>query len=212
MVLRAGLLALAALLLQSCLCEDELVFQALKDIQSKINANMEPFCYTSHSGTRQAFLTQAYKQYTGSYNVLIYPFCLETRELGNRLGNYLQEVACAEASGLHFIAIHPQWDIKGSFHGNFSNISDSQQLAFLSALPTLIVHKQPLDSFHAQAQIKHHCHCTRYCWGHVKAPWVNRTESLVGVVELHKRRHFHHDSLDQMWSFHRHAYANCFFF
>ena len=33
--------------------------------------------------------------------------------LGNRLGNYFHELACAEASGLHFITVHHQWDLTG---------------------------------------------------------------------------------------------------
>lgn len=162
--------------------DEKQTYEALKQIQQNINTNMPAFCYTAHSGTRQAFLTQAYKQYTGSYNVLIYPFCLTTHELGNRLGNYFTEVACAEASGLHFIAVHPQWDLAGSYHGSLVNTTDHRKMAFLKALPDIIVHKNPLDNFHAQDKIKHQCHCTRYCWQHVNAPWVNRTDILGGYL------------------------------
>ena len=165
-------------LLSVSLADEQQTYNALKEIQHNINTKMSSFCYTTHSGTRQAFISQAYKQYTGSYNVLVYPFCLVTHELGNRLGNYFEEVACAEASGLHFIAVHPQWDLTGSFHGNSTNSTDSHKLAFLKALPDIIVHKEPLDNYHAQAKIKRECHCTRYCWQHVNAPWVNRTESI----------------------------------
>jgi hypothetical protein len=158
--------------------EEKSTYDALKEIQQNINAKTSPFCYNAHSGTRQAFISQTYKEFTGHYNVLVYPFCLVTHELGNRLGNYFEEVACAEASGLHFIAVHAQWDLTGSFHGNSTKGTEAQQLAFLRALPDIIVHKQPLDNFHAQTQIKHNCHCTRYCWQHVLAPWVNRTDTL----------------------------------
>jgi hypothetical protein len=162
--------------------DEKQTYEALKKIQADINANVPAFCYTAHSGTRQAFISQAYKQYTGNYNVLVYPFCLTTHELGNRLGNYFTEVACAEASGLHFIAVHPQWDLAGSFHGTLANSTDHRKLAFLKALPDIIVHKNPLDNFHAQDKIKRECHCTRYCWQHVHAPWVNRTSILGGYL------------------------------
>ena len=158
--------------------DEKKIYEDLKAIQKNINEKMPAFCYTGNSGTRQAFVSQAYKEYVGSYNVLIYPFCLITKELGNRLGNYFQEVACAEASGLHFIAVHPQWDLTGSFHGNSTNTTDHNKVAFLKALPDIIVHKQPLDASQARDKIKHACHCTRYCWQHVNAPWVNRTAIL----------------------------------
>mmetsp|Transcript_24781 Transcript_24781/g.41289 ORF Transcript_24781/g.41289 Transcript_24781/m.41289 type:complete len:401 (-) Transcript_24781:125-1327(-) len=171
----------------SCYCQltneqEKETYTALKDIQKKIMEDMPPFCYHSHSGTRNAFLSKAYKKYTGNYNVLVYPFCLQTHELGNRLGNYFTEVACADASGLHFIAVFPQWDLKGSFHGNMTNTTDTRKLAFLKALPDIIVHKHPLDSYNAATKIKHECHCTRYCWGHLRASWVNRTELLGGYL------------------------------
>ena len=170
-----------------CLAEvqtEKETYEALKEIQQNINNNVPAFCYTGHSGTRQAFLSQAYKEYTGNYNVLVYPFCLTTHELGNRLGNYFAEVACAEASGLHFITVHPQWDLTGSYHGNgAANITDHRKLAFLKALPDVIVHKNPADPSQAQDRIKKECHCTRYCWQHVNAPWVNRTAILGGYLQ-----------------------------
>lgn len=163
-------------------------YKALKEIQRKINENVPPFCFHRHSGTKHAFVSNAYKQFVGDLPVLVYPFCLVTNELGNRLGNYLNEVACADASGLHFITVHHQWDITGSYNGNSTtnnvttSLTDSQKLAFLRALPDVIVHKNPLPRAKAVPKIQHTCHCTSFCWSHVKSPWVNRTAILGQYV------------------------------
>jgi hypothetical protein len=156
------------------------VSEQLRHIQKDINENVTAFCYHGPSGTKDAFLTQAYKRFTKHHNILVYPFCLETRELGNRIGNYFHELTCAEAAGLHFIAIHPQWDITNSLNGN---ITPTNRLAFLEALPDVIVHSNPLDRYHASERLNKLCKCNRYCWQHSDAPWVNRTATIRTYVQ-----------------------------
>ncbi len=155
---------------------------ALTKIQANINANSSAYCYHGHSGTKQAFITNKYTSFAGSHNVLVYPFCLVTHELGNKLGNFFSELGCAQAAGMHFMSVHHQWDIAGSFHGNATNAtysSDKHKLAFLNALPSIVVHKNPLDRFSVEKKLHHDCKCTRYCWEHGNAAWVNRTQ-LIG--------------------------------
>ena len=75
--------------------------ESLRAVQTKIVNSTEKFCYgTKHSKTANNFLSSHWNSYTGDkLNVLVYPFCLTTYELGNRLGNFFTEVACAEAAG-----------------------------------------------------------------------------------------------------------------
>jgi hypothetical protein len=156
-------------------------YELLRKAQLDINLNVSNFCYgTKNSRTKQEYLSGTWSKYImGDLNILVYPFCLTTNELGNRLGNYFTEIACAEASGLHFVAVHKAWDLLGSFTGNYSTERvDRQKLAFLNALPDIIVHPNPLEKNQAHSKIKAECKCTRYCWGEVSAPWVNRTQSI----------------------------------
>lgn len=68
----------------------------LKSSQALINNDTSPFCYgTGHSRVKQSFFKKEYKSYLGNNLALVYPFCLTTHELGNRLGNYFNELACA---------------------------------------------------------------------------------------------------------------------
>ena len=162
-------------------------FEALRKIQTDINANVSNFCYgTKNSRTKQEFLSGTWSKFVGDLNVLVYPFCITTNELGNRLGNYFTEIACAEASGLHFVAVHKAWDLIGSFTGNYSSqrVEDKQKLAFLNALPDIIVHPNPLPKGEAHNKIKSECKCTRYCWGEASAPWVNRTSSIKNYLRI----------------------------
>jgi hypothetical protein len=169
---------------------DESTLNELKNLQSQLNSKTTPFCYgTGHSGSKQAFNTNKYGQYIGDLPILVYPFCLVTQELGNRLGNLFHEITCAEASGMHFLAIHNQWDITGSHNGNYSvknstDIPDVQKLAFLNALPTIIEHKEPLERRKAMSKIHHECKCTRYCWNESNAPWVNRTSTIRHYLKI----------------------------
>lgn len=118
----------------------------LKNIQTLINNTSAPFCYHSHSGTKQAYVKNSWKSFTGDFKAIIYPFCLHTKELGNRLGNYFTELACAEVSGTNFISIHKQFDNTGYKQDNTSALSkDVSKSAFLEALPDAIVHPTPLD-------------------------------------------------------------------
>lgn len=145
--------------------------------------NTTAFCYHGHSGTKQAFSTNQYGQFLKGHNVLVYPFCLVTKELGNRLGNYFTELACAQAAGMHFMTVHHQWDIAGAFHGNRSaRAARESDLAFLNALPSIIEHPSPVDRPTAVSKLHKECKCTRYCWEHGSAPWVNRTEIIGGYV------------------------------
>jgi hypothetical protein len=88
--------------------------EKLRAIQFIINNTSQPYCFPSHSGSKNAYIKDNWKSFTGDVKALIYPFCLKTKELGNKLGNFFNEVACAEASGTHFISIHKQFDVTGS--------------------------------------------------------------------------------------------------
>lgn len=113
--------------------EESKVQNLLMEAQRSINANTSAFCYHGHSGTKQAFISSKFSGHLHGQNAIVYPFCLVTNELGNRLGNYFSEIGCALASGMHFISVHHQWDISGSFHGNNTNTtysSDTNKLAF----------------------------------------------------------------------------------
>ncbi len=182
-----GALWIALLTVVSSSSSQDEVVKELRSIRETINNQTQAFCYHAHSGSRNAYVSNQYRQFTKDHNVLIYPFCLTTNELGNRLGNYFYEVTCAEASGLHFMAVHPQWELMGSLQGN--NLSNDtvndmkrKQLAFLKALPDVVAHPKPLDRPQATSSIQNLCKCTRYCWQN-KAPWVNHTESIGKYVQ-----------------------------
>lgn len=49
----------------------------------------------------------------------------------------------------------------------------------MNALPSIIVNEHPLDKASAINKLHHECKCTRYCWEHGNAPWVNRT-AVIG--------------------------------
>ena len=117
----------------------------LKTAGNRINATEAPHCYHGHSGTKTSYLKGKYKTHlVGVENTIVYPFCLITRELGNKLGNFFTEVGCAEVAGLHFVAVHKQWDLSGS-HTNITTTSTSPSSSTASVSTgtgnSVVVHK-----------------------------------------------------------------------
>lgn len=175
------------------------IYQKLKEAQTAINQNTSSFCYhNGHSMTKSAFLSNQFQPFLKNQAALVYPFCITTHELGNRLGNYMQEIACAEASGLHFVAVHSQWESANSITSNSSHLRSvlknnhtAAAHAFFGGFPDIIVHPQPLDRAHATSRINHECKCTRYCWGNSHAPWVNRTTNLRKYIQQAVAKYVH---------------------
>lgn len=174
------------------------IYRALKEAQQAINKNSPPFCYSNgHSQTKSTFLSGKFQEFTNPNHALVYPFCLTTHELGNRLGNYVQEVACAEASGLHFISVHSNWEHSNAITSNASHLASHNNnhttaaAAFFNGFPDIIVHPNPADRTQASTKIQHECKCTRYCWGHGNAVWVNRTANIRKYIQQAVKSYLH---------------------
>ena len=164
----------------------------LRKVQASINHQEKPFCFPNHSNSKKWYLSGKYIDYGLQHlETLLYPWCLTTKELGNKLGNYFNEIACARVSGLHFLAIHREWDMFGA-HNNISykhpedgntvskilSLDKQQKESFLNALPDLIVHDNPKSNRIATDLIQKKCQCTRYCWSDPNAPWINQTHYI----------------------------------
>ena len=69
--------------------------------------------------------------------MLVYPMCVVSVELGNKLGNYFNEVACAEQSGMHFLAINKQWHLVDDAHSSSINPNHTQhdKYSIIHSLP-----------------------------------------------------------------------------
>lgn len=118
--------------------------QQLEDIQSRINNSTNPFCYNSHSRTKDSLKNKEWTNFIkSSITTIVYPFCVTTKELGNKLGNYFTELACAQVSGAHFVAIHKQFDETGSRQGQINNATSPHSKLMLDLLPDTFVHPFP---------------------------------------------------------------------
>lgn len=136
---------------------------ALVSGKNSLENSTQPFCFNGHSGSKTSFAKGQWKSYFSPNFALVYPFCLTTTELGNRLGNYFNELSCAEVVGVHFVTVHQQWDLTGSLHGNKSVLDLNSRLAFLNALPQVAVHANPLtDMDVAVKRINQECACESF--------------------------------------------------
>ena len=74
--------------------------------------NMSVLCFgDDYGGTRDALLGDEWKSVLGDLPVMVYPFCVRTFQLGNTLGYYFNDLACADLTGSHFIAVKKHFDL-----------------------------------------------------------------------------------------------------
>eukprot|EP01038_Epipyxis_sp_PR26KG_P008204 gene8204-11099_t len=144
----------------------------LLNVTKRIN-NMSVTCFgDDYAGTRDDYLKGLYDSLLGEVPAMVYPFCARTFQLGNTLGYYLNDVACADLSGAHFIAVHKRFSLID--RESLATQGDEDQLSFLNSLPDLIIHKNSKPPSEVRSIMKKECHCLQYCWENNEAPWTKR--------------------------------------
>ncbi len=93
------------------------------------------------------------------------------------VGYYLNDLACADVSGAHFVAFHKQVNIldeaallikESDLNDNKSSESENGQkraiFSFFQSLPDLVLHPSPATREKAIVNMKQQCDCLNYCW------------------------------------------------
>ncbi|RYY86716.1 hypothetical protein EON63_05365 [archaeon] len=144
-----------------------------KAIQS-INAQNTTTCFSDdYDGTRDDYLQDRHKSILGDMPVLVHPLCTNTFQLGNTLGYYLNDIACADIAGAHFIAVTKKFNIILP-DTLYTYPNTANMLAFFQHLPDLITHSTPNPPDQAKKIMKDTCHCLQFCWENSEAPWIQR--------------------------------------
>lgn len=165
------------------------LLQALLNISQHIDKAID-HCYPlDYDGSTHEVLTQRWAAYTGGRPIFINRKCFPTQSFGNYLGYYLNDLACSDISGMHFLSVHA--DITFQYHQSSLDLAaklsspehtarPSNSLLFFQHLPDVIPHPHPLsDSLQLVAR---HCQCEKYCWEDPKAPWLQRIELIAQVI------------------------------
>lgn len=117
------------------------VTEKLWRMHENLHNSTELSCNKVFSRTRVDLLRNKWRlQTVDNISPLVYPFCVTTRELGNTLGNYLNDLACAFVSGIHFVAVKMEFDHLRGQHTNASAFSSNSPLRFL---PDVFTHPDP---------------------------------------------------------------------
>lgn len=105
---------------------------------------------------------------------IYYVFCPEVREMGNQVGAYFNEVACALESGAHF-----------SIYKNYPDSMSPALRAFFSAFSTVIINNDYITN-NTREEVKSRsrtaCPCDKYCWSELNAPWLHHIKWIVEVL------------------------------
>lgn len=161
------------------------VYNRLISYQNKIN-EIEFSCYSDdYSGCSDQYLEKKWsKEYdvidSESDQVMVYPMCLKLFQLGNTLGYYLNELACADLSGAHFIGVHKRFSLIES-HALATQGDD--QYTFFNALPTIREFNEKKSYDQVKEIIDGYCRCKRWCWEDEDAPWLRKLQLIREVVK-----------------------------
>ncbi len=157
----------------------------LIEIQNKINQNYAVDCFSdSYSATRDEYFKNKWTEVISSVtkddmNVLVYPMCLRLFQLGNTLGYFFNEIACAAMSGAHFISIKKNFEIKE--YESLVTVGKNQ-FEFFNNLPDIILNPNHENGDKIRNKVRDNCICTQYCWENNNAPWLHQTEIIGEYV------------------------------
>lgn len=166
----------------------------LKRIMKQLN-NLTINCFNDdYDGSRDDLIRDTHKAIIGDLPVMVYPFCARTFQLGNTLGYYLNDVACADISGAHFVAVHKSFNL---LQPEALATKGNDRYALLNHLPDLIIHEEPRPVHEVKVLMKQKCDCLQYCWENTAAPWLQRVPLIAKVLStaIHAYERIAHVSL-----------------
>lgn len=144
----------------------------------------------------------------------VYSPCMSSFSLGNALGNYLTEVACAAESKVDLILGTLLWDFpsmpyeyKGDNVASTTvinkeqtahfNASDIHDIDFFNALPVTFKFSDLTssntstdDRLAISKRVRETCKCGRYCWGHSNTPWLKHLNLIISILRPAIEYHF----------------------
>jgi hypothetical protein len=169
----------------------------------KQQPRMKP-CHYFPLDARNEFYNHLYSKLPQLHFDVIHYYnpCMSTYNLGNSLGNYLNEISCAAATNTSLIIGKKLWDFptmpyefKGKGRGGPVSSSAptlaSHNMALFDGLPELFDSAGSLlaqllgnetqgtpQNFRVDADglvksTKALCSCEKYCWSDKNAPWIN---------------------------------------
>jgi hypothetical protein len=134
-----------------------------------------------YTGSRDDFLNDRHKTLLGADSpVLVYPMCFRLFQLGNTLGYYFNDVACADASGAHFLGVQKSFAL---ILPEALATPWARHHTFFEALPYQLAHVRPLSVPEVKKKMREECRCLQYCWENSVAPWIPRA-ALVRAILL----------------------------
>lgn len=158
--------------------ENQYLYDFLKTSADEIyRTNLEKDCFYHNTQPKKDkdlyFTTRQLpdrQDVTFIYNV----FCPDAGQLGNHIGAYFNEVACALESGAHY----------ATFQKYPSDIQRTHS-AFFKAFPPVVINKKFVTN-NSRSEIKVRslttCPCHEFCWTKVDAPWQHHIDWLVDVI------------------------------
>lgn len=181
---------LLAILLVTALCDNHTdILHLFSASQDEIESTMHSCWGWAYDGAIKQFIQNNFQKHFKNYPIIINNLCLSYNELGNKLGYYLNNIACAEIIGAHFFTVRKHYEYSPHSPAITRKQLDEQPMnpmvyekaLFFESLPHIRLHAHPQNISTAKSLADIHCGCTRTCWLDATAPWVQQID-LIGQV------------------------------
>lgn len=152
----------------------------LRSVATAIDAANKTECFgDDYGGSRDDLLADRYAGYLQGHAVLVHPICMSTYQLGNTLGYLLNDMACANISGAHFIAVKKRFTL---IQQQSLVTQGNAQYAFFNAIPDLLLSAAPGRVEEVKQAMRSKCTCLQFCWEHSEAPWLKALPLIRDVL------------------------------
>lgn len=132
------------------------------------------------------FLKGTWREATKVDNaILVSSPCLGSDSLGNNLGSYFENIACAHHMKMHYAVVAKVYEPK----------QQDKPTSFLAALPSIIEHPSPANSSTIRANIKATCRCPGSCHERTTSMWIKEIPLVKSIFTAALQSHLHQSSI-----------------
>lgn len=167
---------------------EEAITKKLLDIRANLErqfplneSRAKPEWYLGHwNPAHQYCRGDSWTKYIEDLPIIVHNFWGRFQEFGNYIGLYLEAIACAKLTNMHYLAMNIDWEDHSG-----TQLNESRPLKeFISLLPDVIPYtgnNAPRNKDEANRAIRSQCPCNIFCWQNSNAAWVKKVEYLREV-------------------------------
>lgn len=165
-------------------------FRKLTIMAQKISAEVTNCWGFDQALSSRQFRNGEWQHITNDLAVLPHTMCISDNEFGNHLGNLLNDLACANIIGAHFVTVYHQLFVHADdehaidAHDIETDVDARRLYTFVKYLPHVVMHPKAALLESSQKAVDKVCKCTGLCWEDPQAPWLCRQDYISKFLRI----------------------------